>query len=394
MLLNARDDYCSLYFSAYTLFAITPMAKLSAEKLLRVPQSLRDSVTRTRVSYRNLGNSGLRISNPILGGLHLGSSSWFPWVLNEDQALPLLKAAYDRGINTWDTANVYSNGQSEIIMGKALSTYNIPRSKVVLMTKCYRVVCDSESYDPGSGVTMHNDLADQSKDYVNHWGLSRQAIFNAVEASLNRLNTGYIDVLQIHRYDPTVPPEETMCALHDLIKAGMVRYIGASSMWTFQFAHMQHIAEIKGWTKFVSMQNHYNLIYREEEREMNKYCNKNGVALIPWAPFASGRLVRGLGQDKPSVRASHTSGGSIYVSDDRETNRIVSRIEEVAMKRNWPMSHVSLAWLNKRVTSPIIGFSSVERIDEALAARGKELTDNEERYLEELYVPQAVEGHS
>lgn len=369
------------------------MAKSSIGKLVRVPESLTYSISRTKVTYRNLGNSGLRISNPILGGLHIGSSDWFPWVLNEEQALPLLKAAYDRGVNTWDTANVYSNGQSERIMGEALRKYNIPRNKVVLMTKCYRVVCDAESYDPGSGVAMHHEMADKSKDYVNQWGLSRQAIYNAVEASLERLNTHYIDVFQIHRFDNTVPPEETMCALHDLVKAGLVRYIGASSMWAYQFGMLQHIAEMRGWTTFTSMQNHYNLIYREEEREMNKYCNKTGVGLIPWAPLASGRLARRPTDTSTSPRTSYSSNGTIYTGEGNSTSGIISRIDEIAMKRKWPMSHVALAWLNRRVTAPIVGFGSVDHIDETLAANGKELTEAEEEYLEQLYEPQDVQGH-
>ncbi|KAJ4207531.1 hypothetical protein FSOLCH5_007811 [Fusarium solani] len=370
------------------------MSKTSVDKLLRIPQSLRDSISRTRVDYRHLGNCGLRVSNPILGGLHIGNSRWLPWVLNEEEAMPILKAAYDRGINTWDTANVYSNGESEKVIAKALRKYNIPRSKVILMTKCYRVVCDSENFDPGSGVTMHHELADKSKDYVNQWGLSRAAIFNAVEASLERLGTHYIDIFQIHRFDPTVPIAETMSALNDLVKAGMVRYLGASSMWTYQFSAMQNLAHAKGWTKFVSMQNHYNLIYREEEREMIRYCNDTGVGLIPWAPLASGRLARRPSQQSVSIRASNSRNGSIYEADDCNTDKIVSRVEEIAVKRNWPMSHVALAWLNKRVTAPIIGFSTVQRIEEALAAVGKELSEDEERYLEELYVPRPIQGHS
>ncbi|KND86505.1 Versiconal hemiacetal acetate reductase [Tolypocladium ophioglossoides CBS 100239] len=388
------------------------MAKPSLEKLLRVPASLRDSISRTRAEYRNLGSSGLRVSSPILGGLHLGSPKWFPWVLDEEQALPVLKAAYDRGINTWDTANVYSNGQSERFIAKALRMYNIPRSKVILMTKCYRVVCDPEAFDPGSGVTMHHELADRSKDDVNQWGLSRQAIFNAVEASLERLNTSYIDVLQIHRFDHTVPPEETMSALHDLIRAGKVRYIGASSMWTYQFATLQHIAETKGLTKFISMQNHYNLIYREEEREMIQYCKITGVGLIPvLITSVQSESKRFLGLtlawphsgDRWHLADSHVAQGKILglyerltapMDPYRNTDMIIARIEEISQKRNWPMSHVSLAWLNRRVTAPIIRFSSVDRIEEALAARGKELSEDEERYLEELYVPQVVQGHS
>ncbi|KAJ9271603.1 hypothetical protein DTO212C5_2395 [Paecilomyces variotii] len=370
------------------------MSRIVLENLAKAPQCLRESVARSKAEYRRLGNSGLRVSNPILGGMNLGSSRWLPWVLDEDHALDLLKTAYDSGINTWDTANVYSNGESERVMGKALQTHKIPREKVVLMTKCYRVVCDSENYDPGSKVTMHHALADSSKDYVNQWGLSRSAIFKAVEGSLKRLNTSYIDVLQIHRYDPTVPPEETMRALDDLIRSGCIRYIGASSMWTYQFATLQHTAEKHGWTKFISMQNHYNLLYREEEREMNPFCNLTGIGLIPWAPLASGRLARDPAQSTFSKRAAFSTNGSLYDNGDQDLHGIVSRVREIATVRGWPMSHVSLAWLNRRVTAPIIGFSSSDRIKEALDARGKELSEEEERYLEELYVPRAIQGHS
>ncbi|TRX91229.1 hypothetical protein FHL15_007834 [Xylaria flabelliformis] len=346
--------------------------KSSISQLATVPDALRQSVSLTRASYRRLGNSGLRVSNPILGGAHLGSSRWLPWVLEEEKALSLLKAAYDRGINTWDTANAYSNGESERVMGKALRHYNIPRRKVIVMTKCFRVVCDPEHYDPG---------------------LSRTAIFNSVEASLERLDTTYIDVLQIHRFDPTVPPEETMEALHDVVKAGMVRYIGASSMWAHQFAILQHTAEKNGWTKFISMQNHYNLLYREEEREMNKYCELTGVGLIPWAPLAGGRLARSLATH--TVRTSVSEGGGFYErGDDLASVKILERVAEIADKRGWPMSHVGLAWLNRRVTASIIGFSTPERMDEALGALDKELTKEEEAYLEELYLPRSIQGHS
>ncbi|CAN9331036.1 unnamed protein product [Alternaria alternata] len=235
------------------------------------------------------------------------------------------------------------------------------------MTKCYRVVCDQEDYDAGSGVAMHGDLADQSKDYANQWGLSRGAIFSAVEASLERLGTTYIDVLQIHRYDHTVSPEETMGALHDL------------------FASLQHAAEKYGFTKFVAMQNHYNLMYREEEREMNRYCRMTGVGLIP--------LARAPEQNGRTLRSTVNKNGAFYHNDGSDSEEIVRRVCEVARRRGWPMSHVALAWLNRRVTAPIIGFSSAERIDEALAARGKVLTEEEERYLEEAYRPQDILGH-
>lgn len=214
-----------------------------------------------KATYRRLGRSGLRVSNPIFGTMSLGDRRWQPWVIEEAEALPLLKAAYDRGINTWDTANVYSNGVSEEIIGKAIAKYSIPRHKLVLLTKCCGTV--REGNDPE---TLAAKDVDGTVDYVNQRGLSRQGILNAVNASLKRLGTDYIDLLQIHRYDPTVPVEETMKALHDLVEQGKVRYIGASSMWAVQFADMQWTAERKGWTKFVSMQGWYNLLYREEER--------------------------------------------------------------------------------------------------------------------------------
>lgn len=253
-------------------------------------------------------------------------------------------------------------------------------------------------------------------------GLSRKAIFNAVEGSLERLNTSYIDVLQIHRFDPTVSPKETMRALDDLVRAGMVHYIGASSMWAYEFAMLQTVAKENGWTQFISMQNHYNLIYREEEREMIPYCRLTGVGLIPvipsyepvpfdlksetpvlmfgffwqWAPLASGILARDpTAFSTASKRAGTGKLGSIYDTGEDDTpDKIIMRVKEVATKRGWPMSHVGLAWLNKRVTAPILGFSSEERILEALSARGKVLSDEEEQYLEELYRPRAIQGHS
>ncbi|KAI9708854.1 MAG: hypothetical protein M1812_007874 [Candelaria pacifica] len=371
-------------------------AMSTAAKFRTVPEALKRSMQNTKVELRRLGRSGLRISNPIFGGLQIGDSRWFPWVLNEDEALPLLKAAYDRGINTWDTANIYSNGESERIMGKAIKQYGIPRQKVVIMTKCYRVVCDPETYDPGSGVAMLGEQAAKSADYANQWGLglSRSAIFNAVEASLERLNTTYIDLLQIHRFDDTVEPRETMEALHDLVKSGKVRYLGASSMWTFQLASLQHAAEKENLTKFVSMQNHYNLLYREEEREMIKYCNQTGLGIIPWAPFAGGQLVRMPEQNGRTLRSSVQESGSFYNSDRSDLDDIIiRRVGEIASRRQWPRSHVALAWLNRRVTAPIIGFSNVDRIDEALEARGKVLAEDEEQYLEEVYRPKRIQGH-
>ncbi|KAK5016958.1 NADP-dependent oxidoreductase domain-containing protein [Cryomyces antarcticus] len=345
--------------------------------------------------YKQLGKSGLRVSVPILGAMSFGDKRWQDWVIEEDEAMPILKAAYDRGLNTWDTANVYSNGVSEEIIGKAIKKYDIPRHKLVILTKCCGTVREGNS----SEVMALQDI-DKTVDYVNQRGqqkigaesdslpgLSRQGIITAVEASLARLQTSYIDLLQIHRYDKTVPVEETMKALHDLVESGKVRYIGASSMWATQFATMQFTAEKHGWTKFISMQNHYNLLYREEEREMNRFCNETGVGLIPWGPLSAGQLARPTAQ---SGKTARSAGKSVGDTD----SAIIDRVQEFAEKKGWKMSHVALAWLNKRISSPIIGFSSVARIDEALAIRGKELTLEEEKYLEELYKDKPVIGHT
>ncbi|KAH8808475.1 aldo/keto reductase [Xylogone sp. PMI_703] len=352
-----------------------------------MPASLQESVKNSKVEYVNLGKSGLRVSVPILGAMSIGHPDWAPWVLDEEKSLPILKAAYDRGLNTWDTANVYSNGASEEIIGKAIKKYNIPRHKLVILSKCFGVVGE----EPAIRHIFYPDAIRGSKDYVNQGGLSRQAIFNAVDASLRRLDTPYIDLLQIHRFDPRTPIEETMEALHDLVKSGKVRYIGASSMWATQFAQMQFVAEKNGWTKFVSMQNHYNLIYREEEREMNRYCNDTGVGLIPWAPIARGNLARPAEAYGTTTRSKpEKEAGGLTETDFK----IIGRVQEIAEKKGWKMSHVALAWINKRISSPIIGFSSVERMDEAIEARGKVLTEEEEKYLEELYQAKPIAGHS
>ncbi|KEF62386.1 alcohol dehydrogenase [Exophiala aquamarina CBS 119918] len=344
--------------------------------------ALQASLESTKSEYKKLGKCGLRVSVPILGAMSFGDPGWQSWILDEEKGLPLLKAAYDRGLNTWDTANIYSNGKSEEIIAKALKTYKIPRDKVVILTKCFAYIGEEYSYQNEAEMP-------KTKDYVNHGGLSRQAIFQAVDASLKRLDTPYIDLLQIHRFDNDVPIEETMEALHDLVRSGKVRYIGASSV-SSDFAMMQHSAEIHGWTKFVSMQNHYNLLYREEEREMNKFCDLTGVGLIPWAPLCRGILARPPSADK-TERSSQDRSKTGYSDVDKQ---IVKRVQEVAEKRGWKMSHVALAWINKRIASPIIGFSSVERMDEALEIRGKELTAEEEKYLEELYEARSIEGHS
>ncbi|KAB8244453.1 NADP-dependent oxidoreductase domain-containing protein [Aspergillus flavus] len=241
---------------------------------------------RPKMQYQRLGNSGLKVSKIILGCMTFGNPSWegSPWVLPEAEALPLLKKAYDCGINTWDTANTYSNGMSEIIIGKALERYNIPRSKVVIMTKLYYPVLEPES-------NARPNPAINDGVLVNQMGLSRKHIFEAVDASLARLKSSYIDVLQLHRIDDT-HPEEVMRALHDLVQMGKIHYLGASSMYCWQLVRLQYAAKMNNWTVFTSMQGLYNLLYREEERETNKFCQAEGIGLIPWSPLARGLLAR------------------------------------------------------------------------------------------------------
>ncbi|KAM5349826.1 hypothetical protein ACJ41O_006331 [Fusarium nematophilum] len=356
---------------------------------LQLPPRLKQSLEETKVQYRQLGASGLRVSVPILGCMGFGDTQAFDWALGEDKALPLLKAAYDQGLNTWDTANTYSNGVSEEIIGKAIKHYEIPREKLVILTKCSFAVGES----PQEQHYVFPAAIDASKDYQNQFGLSRTAIFNQVEASLARLGTSYIDLLQIHRLDPAVPMEETMKALHDLVQSGKVRYIGASSMWATQFARLQFCAERNGWTKFISMQNQYNLLYREEEREMNRFCNDTGVGLIPWSPLCRGHLAR-----EPSTVTTRGSGEMELMTGGHGKSEvdlaIINRVLELSKKREWPMAHIALAWINKRVTSPIVGCSSIKRIDEAVGSVGKVLTGEEEQYLEELYQPRPVWGHT
>ncbi|KAI0128333.1 aldo-keto reductase [Xylariales sp. AK1849] len=357
--------------------------------MTEVPKALQESVDATKVSYSQLGKSGLRVSVPILGAMSFGHKDWQPWVVDDaDEVNKLLKGAYDSGLNTWDTANVYSNGASEVLIGNAIKKYDLPRHKLVLLTKCFGTVGE----EPGVSHMKYREQMTQSKDYVNQGGLSRAAIFNAVDASLKRLQTDYIDLLQIHRYDATVPVEETMKALHDLVQSGKVRYIGASSMWTYQFAKLQTVAATYNWTKFVSMQNHYSLCYREEEREMNKYCHETGVGLIPWSPLYRGLLARPLGSTA-TVR-EESSKNSLFGSPPTEADvTIIKRVEELSQKKGWKMSHVALAWIVQKGTIPIVGFSNLERLGEAADVRGKSLTAEEIKYLEEPYQPKNISGH-
>lgn len=317
----------------------------------------------------------------------IGSKAWQNWVVEEDEGLEILKAAWDRGLSTWDTANVYSSGVNEEIIGKAIQKFSIPRQKLTILAKCYGTVPE----EPGIFNWPFEAQMRESKDYTNQGGLSRSAIFKAVDASLKRLGTDYIDLLQIHRYDASVPPEETMKALHDLVQSGKVHYIGASSMWTYQFARMQFIAEKNGWTKFISMQNRYNLCYREEEREMNKFCNETGVGLIPWGPLFSGLLAKPLGVESARSKTSIAMSGGITEADEV----INKRVQEVAERKGWKMSQVALSWIRGKGCIPIVGLNSanIERLDEACAIRDLRLTADEMEYLEEPYAPKPVAGH-
>ncbi|KAE8448473.1 hypothetical protein EG329_009354 [Mollisiaceae sp. DMI_Dod_QoI] len=353
-----------------------------------VPASLQRSVDATKVEYVQLGSSGLRVSVPILGTMGIGSKAWMNWVMEEEEGLELLKAAWDRGLTTWDTANVYSSGVNEEIVGKAIKKFEIPRNRLIILAKVMGTVPE----EAGIFNWPYEAQLQKSRDYVNQGGLSRRAIFKAVEASLKRLGTDYIDLLQIHRYDPTVTPEETMKALHDLVQAGKVHYIGASSMWTYQFARMQFIAEKNGWTKFVSMQNRYNLCYREEEREMNKFCNETGVGVIPWGPLFSGLLAKPWGVETARSKMSAAMSGGTTDADET----IIKRVQEVAEKKGCKMSQVAMAWLRGKGCIPIVGLNSpsIERLDEACALRGVHLSEEEMKYLEAPYVPKPIAGHS
>lgn len=336
------------------------------------------------MQYQRLGSSGLKVSRIILGCMTFGNPNWegSPWVLPEKDALPLLKKAYDVGINTWETADTYSNGQSETIIGKALQVYSIPRSKVVIMTKLfYPVLEDMPNSRPQPA---HNDGV-----LVNQMGLSRKHIFDAVDASLRRLGTNYIDVLQLHRLDQDTSPEEIMGALHDLVKAGKVHYLGGSSMYTWQFARLQYTAKMRGWTPFTSMSGLYNLLYREEEREMNPFCDAEGVGLIPWSPIARGLLTRPFAQQ--TERGQQDKKAKKWFQG-RQNEEIVSRVEKMALKKGCSMSSLAVAWLLHKKACPIVGLNTIARIEAVSDALSVHLSAEEMLHLEELYSPLEVQA--
>ncbi|KAJ7580833.1 NADP-dependent oxidoreductase domain-containing protein [Mycena floridula] len=334
----------------------------------------------TDVEYRQLGKSGLKVSVPIIGAMSFGSKEWVDWVVEEEEAHKILYVAWSRGINTIDTANVYSNGLSEKIIASFITKYDIPRENLVIMTKVNGLV----TKEIGTKSFMVPGIHSQ-RDYINHSGLSRAAIFNAVEASLKRLNTSYIDVLQIHRLDRSVPAEETMKALHDLVQSGKVRYIGASTMYAFEFQHLNHVAEKHGWTEFISMQPEYSLLYREEERELIRYCNWKGIGVIPYSPLASGDLARPL-TVTDTARLNMMKGTPFERKLGEHEQTIVKRVSELAEKHKCSMSQIALAWIATKTTSPIVGLSSVSRLEGSIIT-GVSLSSEEIKYLEEEYKP-------
>ncbi|MGZ4708377.1 MAG: aldo/keto reductase [Acidimicrobiales bacterium] len=325
------------------------------------------------MEYVNLGTSGLRVSRVCLGMMGFGAHPDRPWALDESEAEPIVRAAVDGGINFFDTANVYSHGASEEVTGRLLSKM-LTRDEMVVASKVFMPMT------PGP----------------NGGGLSRKHILSAIDASLSRLGLEYVDLYQIHRFDPHVPIEETMEALHDVVRAGKARYIGASSMYAWQFAKAQYVADAHGWTRFVSMQNHYNLIYREEEREMIPQCIEMGVGVIPWSPLARGVLAgnRTREGDKLTTRAE-TDGFAEFLYTHPTDYDIVDRVVELAAERDVTAPQVALAWLLSKpgVTAPIVGSTKLHHLEDALAAERLTLTADEVARLEELYVPHAIAGH-
>lgn len=344
--------------------------------------------TAKNMPYVRLGNSGLKVSKIILGTMQYGSKAWQDWVLDEEEAIEHIRVAYEAGIQTFDTANVYSNGHCEIVLGKAIKHLNLPREEIVVMTKCFFVVAKEEA----TGLLQPRDNPDQ-KGYVNQHGLSRKHIFDSVKASLRRLQLDYIDVLQCHRFDPETPIEETMQALHDVVKAGYARYIGMSSCYAYQFHAMQNYAITNKLTPFISMQNHYNMLYREEEREMFPTLKMLGVGAIPWSPLARGLLTRPLGEE--TTRSQTDFRVQLYkASPARDT--IINRVEELAEKKGVSMAQISIAWMLSKdhVTAPIVGTTSLDNLKDIIAAVHLKLTPEEIQDLEKEYRPSAILGHA
>jgi 1-deoxyxylulose-5-phosphate synthase len=319
------------------------------------------------MDYTRLGRTGLEVSRLCLGCMAFGDVSTGErlWALDEDKSRPIVKKALDNGINFFDTANMYSKGTSETITGKLLWSM-IRREDVVLATK------------------VHHRM----RLGPNGMGQSRKAILHEIDESLRRLGTDYVDLYQIHRYDPNTPIEETLEALNDVVKAGKARYVGASSMYAYQFMKMLMTQHLHGWTRFVSMQNHVNLLHREEEREMLPLCREEGIGVIPWSPLARGRLARPWGTDTKRS-ANDPFGGVLYAKGEEASRQIVSAVADLAGKRGVPMAQVALAWLLAKpaITAPIVGATRPEQLDDALGALDLQLAPDEIATLEAPYLP-------
>ncbi|PYE48650.1 aldo/keto reductase [Deinococcus yavapaiensis] len=326
------------------------------------------------MEYTKLGRTGLDVSRICLGCMGFGDSQrWVhKWVLDEDASRPVIRKALELGINFFDTANVYSLGRSEEIVGRALKDF-ANRDEVVIATK------------------VHGTM----REGPNGGGLSRKGILSEIDRSLERLGTDYVDLYQIHRWDSTTPIEETMEALHDVVKAGKARYIGASAMWTWQFQRALHVAERQGWTRFVSMQNHLNLIYREEEREMLPLCREEGVGVIPYSPLAGGRLTRDVGVEGTLRAETDQVARMKYDATVDQDRVIVERVAELAKRYGVSRACLALAWLLQKspVTAPIVGATKISHLEEAALALDVKLTAEDVAYLEEPYVPHVIVGH-
>ena len=325
------------------------------------------------MDYVRLGTTGLKVSKICLGCMTYGQpTERWPWALNEDQSRPFIKRALELGINFFDTADVYTNGASEEVVGRALRDF-ASRDEVVIATKVFNAM------GPGP----------------NQRGLSRKHILSGIDASLKRLGTDYVDLYQIHRWDYATPIEETLEALHDVVKAGKARYVGASSMYAWQFCKALYLADRNGWTRFVSMQNHYNLLYREEEREMTSLCQAEGIGMIPWSPLARGKLTRPWEIEPSTLRAGTDAFGKSLYSRMEDANRgVVERVGQIAEAKGLSRAQIALAWLLHKpaVTAPIIGASKPHHLEDAVSALSVTLSDDEIRRLEEPYQPHPVLG--
>jgi aryl-alcohol dehydrogenase-like predicted oxidoreductase len=327
------------------------------------------------MDFANLGSTGLKVSRICLGTMTYGSKKWREWVLEEEESRPFFRRAFELGINFFDTADMYSDGVSEEIVGRAIKEFGPPRDQVVIATKVFNPMGD----DP------------------NQRGLSRKHIMHAIDDSLRRLGTDYVDLYQIHRFDYNTPIEETLEALHDVVKMGKALYLGGSSMFAWQFAKMLYTADAMGVTRFVSMQNHYNLIYREEEREMNPLCREEGVGLIPWSPLARGFLAGNRSKQDygETVRAKTDDYAQKLYYQDSDFE-VVDHLTNIASKRSVPNAQVALAWMLQQpgVTAPIVGASKMRHLDDAVAALKIKLDDSELKALSEPYKPHPILGHS